>query len=52
MFNNNGYCAMVTPKGCNLIGRSKILERVQLNVCKVTRPSFSRVEIEGCGLQD
>ena len=33
---------MVTLKICNLIGRSRILERVQLNVHEVTRPSFSR----------
>ena len=33
---------MVTLKSCNLIGRSRILERVQLDVREVTRPSFSR----------
>ena len=43
---------MVTLKRCNLIGRSRILERVQLDVREVTRPSFSRAEIEGCGLRD
>ena len=32
---------MVTLKSCNLIGCSKVLEHVQLDVCKVTRPSFS-----------
>ena len=33
---------MVTLKSCYLIGRSRILERVQLDVREVTRPSFSR----------
>jgi hypothetical protein len=46
MLNDNkplihGHVTTVTLKSCNLIGRSKILEQVQVNVCEVTGPSFS-----------
>ena len=47
MFNNNAWLlrvrvTMVTLKSCDLIGRSRILEHVQLDVRGVTRPSFSQ----------
>ena len=51
MFNNNARLLRY-GNAEKLIGRSKILERVQLHVREVTRPSFSRAEIEGCGLRD
>ena len=50
MFNNNArlLCARDygSTENCNLIGCSRILEHVQLDVHEVTRPSFSR-RLEG-----
>ena len=46
MFNKNAQLlhmrvTIVTLKSCNLIGCSRILERVQLDVHEVTKPFFS-----------